>query len=152
MQAQLRQRSAYCFDVEIRSHKLVLDTAPPFGTDQGPSPKELLCAAIGGCAAMDVHAYLNKHKVTIRSLTARVEAETVTTHPKIFKEIRAVFRVDGEDLPLERCVEAVRQSMTRYCGVSAMVFQTSPIRWVLEVNGVEQASDLAAFTLPPKSS
>jgi putative redox protein len=152
MKATLKQRSAYCFDVEIRGHMLVLDTAPPFGTDQGPSPKELLCAAIGGCAAMDVHAYLNKHKISIRTLSARVEAETVQTHPKIFKEIRAVFSIDGDGLPPEKCAEAVRQSMTRYCGVSAMVFQTSPIRWVLELNGVEQASEMAAFTLPAKSS
>jgi putative redox protein len=152
MHAYLKQRSDYCFDVEIRGHRFTIDNAAPFGTDAGPTPKELLCASIGGCAAMDVHAYLHKYKISIRSLSVRVDAESVQTHPKIFQQIRAVFSIEGDSLPIEKCAEAVRQSMTRYCGVSAMVFQASPIRWVLEVNGAEQASEMAAFTLPEKSS
>ncbi|MFJ6392596.1 OsmC family protein [Streptomyces sp. NPDC091972] len=47
--------------VAIGAHRLTADEPEPVGTDTGPTPGELLLAALGACTSMAVRAYAQRH-------------------------------------------------------------------------------------------
>ncbi|MFD4874324.1 OsmC family protein [Streptomyces sp. NPDC058420] len=47
--------------VAIGPHRLTADEPEPAGTDTGPTPVELLLAALGSCASMAVRASAQRH-------------------------------------------------------------------------------------------
>ncbi|MER7926037.1 MULTISPECIES: OsmC family protein [unclassified Streptomyces] len=47
--------------VAIGPHRLTADEPEPDGTDTGPTPGELLLAALGSCASMAVRASARRH-------------------------------------------------------------------------------------------
>ncbi len=47
--------------VAIGPHRLTADEPEPVGTDTGPTPVELLLAALGSCASMAVRASAQRH-------------------------------------------------------------------------------------------
>ena len=50
-------------EVEVGGHHLVVDEPVPVGgTDAGPSPYEMLLAALGACTAMTLRLYADKRK------------------------------------------------------------------------------------------
>ncbi|MCL6669343.1 OsmC family protein, partial [Streptomyces panaciradicis] len=48
--------------VAIGTHRLTADEPEPVGTDTGPTPGELLLAALGACTSMAVRAYAQRHE------------------------------------------------------------------------------------------
>ncbi|MFI8536192.1 OsmC family protein [Streptomyces aquilus] len=48
--------------VAIGTHSLTADEPEPVGTDTGPTPGELLLAALGACTSMAVRAYAQRHE------------------------------------------------------------------------------------------
>jgi putative redox protein len=136
-------------EARLRGHRITLDSAAsPGSADRGPSPKELLLASILGCTAMDVVSHLRKHRVTPASVEVSAEAEQTDAHPRVFRQVDLVYDFTGEDLPLEVLEAAVRESLTLYCGVSAMVAPVSPIFYALRVNGEIEARGQARFPAP----
>lgn len=128
------------------SHPHVLDAKADFGgQDLGPSPKEYLLSAIAGCSGMDVVSLLKKMRVEFASLNITAEAETVDTHPKIFKQVDLKFILTGENIDLEKVKKAVDMSLTKYCGVSAMVAKASPIHYEILINQELKVSGEAHF-------
>jgi putative redox protein len=50
-------------EVEVGGHHLVVDEPIPVGgTDEGPSPYEMLLAALGACTAMTLRIYADRRK------------------------------------------------------------------------------------------
>ncbi len=50
-------------EVEVGGHHLVVDEPRPVGgTDEGPSPYEMLLAALGACTAMTLRLYADRRK------------------------------------------------------------------------------------------
>lgn len=47
--------------VTVGPHALVADEPHPIGTDTGPTPGELLLAALGSCTSMAVRAFADRH-------------------------------------------------------------------------------------------
>ncbi|MEW2572627.1 OsmC family protein [Streptomyces sp. NPDC047070] len=47
--------------VAIGTHHLTADEPEPTGTDAGPTPGELLLAALGSCTSMAVRAFADRH-------------------------------------------------------------------------------------------
>ncbi|MDH6629090.1 putative redox protein [Streptomyces sp. LBL] len=47
--------------VAVGPHTLTADEPQPIGTDTGPTPGELLLAALGACTSMTVRAYADRH-------------------------------------------------------------------------------------------
>ncbi|MFD9316403.1 OsmC family protein [Streptomyces sp. NPDC060053] len=45
----------------VGPHTLTADEPRPVGTDTGPTPGELLLAALGACTSMTVRAYADRH-------------------------------------------------------------------------------------------
>ena len=135
----VRTPGKYTLDVKSSGHEVVLDSGGvPGHTPQGMSPKEALLSAIIGCSTMDVIAWLGKRKVTYTSFKAQAESEQTESHPKVFSEVNIVYDLEGvenlkESLP--HIKEAVDLSMTKYCGVSAMVSKVVPMFYTVRING-----------------
>jgi putative redox protein len=55
------------------------------------------------------------------------------------------FILTGESIDLEKVKKSVDMSLTKYCGVSAMVAKVSPIHYEILINGEMKASGVAAF-------
>lgn len=147
MQAKIVQKQGYSFETDIRGHRFPLDIPKTQqGGDTGPTPKEWLLASIGGCSAMDVVAFLGKHKIAYDSIAVTANADTTTTQPKVFTSVNVTYEIGAKDPNIEKIIEAVRQSMTLYCGVSAMIAVSCPIFYTVLINGEIEARDQADFT------
>ncbi|MGY5051242.1 OsmC family protein [Streptomyces sp. 900105755] len=48
--------------VAIGTHRLTADEPEPVGSDTGPTPGELLLAALGACTSMAVRAYAQRYE------------------------------------------------------------------------------------------
>jgi putative redox protein len=51
------------FEAEHRGHKLTLDQPVPVGSDEGPTPIELVAAALGGCVAVYGASFLKRNDI-----------------------------------------------------------------------------------------
>jgi putative redox protein len=62
------------------THRWRADEPPPYGTDTGPSPYELLLASLGACTSMTLRLYAQRkgwdlQRVIIRLQHSRIHAE-----------------------------------------------------------------------------
>lgn len=94
----------------------VLDTG---GDPQGPSPVDVVLAALGACTGMDVVAILRKKRLAITGYEIELDGERRDEHPRAFIRIEAVHRVRGRALPPAAVEEALRLSEAKYCSVHA---------------------------------
>ena len=61
MRAVAHQREKYVHDVDAGAHRLVVDEPPEQGgTDEGPSPQELLAASLASCTAITMEMYAKR--------------------------------------------------------------------------------------------
>jgi len=146
VKVELQHKGGMQFEMVAGIHKVTMDARTPIGRDTGPTPKEMLLGAIAGCAGVDVAGHFRKAKVSNAQLTVSAEATARDVHPRIFPRIDLTFAVTAEEFAAEVLIEGVRLSLTKYCGVSAMVAPTSPIYWKAVVNGQEVAHGLADFS------
>ena len=146
MQCQTVWQSEMQFVSHIRNHQVVIDAKEDFGgKNSGPSPKELMLTSITGCTAMDVVSLLKKMRVEFDSISVSAETETTEGHPAIFKEVRVVYDVKGSQVAADKVLKSVEMSMTKYCGVTAMIAEAAPVTYVIKVNGQQTASGNAKF-------
>jgi len=120
------------FDSRIDNHTIRIDTAGLIGDDSGPSPKKLLLSSLAGCTGMDVVSLLKKMRVPISRFEMDIEADLTEQHPKVYSEIRLIYRFFGTDLKKEKIEKIVQLSQDKYCGVSAMLKKNSPINYQIE--------------------
>lgn len=147
MKSQLNYVSGMAFESTMRGHVVKIDSSPGVGggADQGPTPKELLLTSIIGCSAMDVVAILRKNKISFDRFSISGEATPRAEHPRVFTDVQVTFSVDGAEVVPDRVVDAVQLSMTKYCGVSAMVWPVVPIHYAVICNGLEVIRSEARF-------
>ena len=61
MRATATQRSKFTHDVKVRKHQMTADEpADQGGDDTGPSPQELLAAALASCTAITMEMYAQR--------------------------------------------------------------------------------------------
>lgn len=76
--------SGFAQDVEVRSHRFAADEPTSVGgTDKGPTPYDLLLAALGACASMTIALYARRKgwpltEVTVQLRHSRIHAEDCT--------------------------------------------------------------------------
>lgn len=77
IEVSLDQQQDYRFIVHFGDDKpaLIADEPAPLGTGQGPSPVQLLCAAVGNCLADSLLFALRKYKQAAEPMRAVVSAE-----------------------------------------------------------------------------
>lgn len=120
------------FDSQVDNHTIRIDTGGLLGDDSGPSPKKLLLSSLAGCTGMDVVSLLKKMRVNITGFEMDIEADLTEEHPKVYSEIRLIYRFFGNDLNKEKVEKSVRLSQEKYCGVSAMLRKNCPINYSIE--------------------
>lgn len=128
------------------NHTVTMDSKSPLGKDSGPTPKELVALGMGGCTAMDVIALLKKYKQMPESFEVEVDVTpSQGRHPAVFEHAILTYTVKGQ-VESEKLLEAVVLSMTKYCGVNAMLSKALPIHYRVVLNGQEVGSGQAQFS------
>jgi putative redox protein len=65
-------------EVQLGQHKIIADEPRSVGgTDQGPTPYDLLSAALAACTSMTLRMYANHKKLDLKSATVRVEHDRI---------------------------------------------------------------------------
>lgn len=136
------------FESQIRGHKVLMDAKSDNtdATERGPTPKELLLASICGCSGIDVVSILKKMRVDLLSCSVNAQTETTQNHPSIFSEVKLQFYIRSSNIKPDQALRAVVLSMTKYCGVSAMIVPSSPIGYEVFVNEEKVGEGRANFT------
>jgi len=77
VRVDLLQQADYRFETRFGADiaPLQTDEPPPLGTGQGPSPVQLLCAAVGNCLSDSLLFALRKYKQAPEPLRCSVEAQ-----------------------------------------------------------------------------
>lgn len=134
------------FEVEVRDHHQYTDGKKEFGgKDRGPNPKEYILAGLCGCTGMDVVSLMKKYKIIFSDFSVSAESELTKTHPIVFSEIRLSFNIKAESAESSLIKQAVKLSMTKYCGVSAMLSKAVTINYKIFLNDLEIADGQASF-------
>lgn len=134
------------FEVEVRDHHQFTDGKKEFGgKDRGPNPKEYVLAGLCGCTGMDVVSLMKKYKINFTQFSISAESDLTKNHPVVFSQIKLNFKVQAENADMELLKKAVELSMTKYCGVSAMLSKAVNITYTLQLNDQEICSGIAKF-------
>jgi putative redox protein len=94
-------------DVEVR-----LDSPPA----SGMTPVQALGFSLAGCMAIDIAEILRRGRADLRGLSAHLEAQRSSDHPKRLLAVDLLFVVEGA-IPPDRVERALRLSLERYCSV-----------------------------------
>jgi putative redox protein len=130
MKANAIWKSEMLFDATSHSGHTVLFDGDPAHT-HGASPMEVVLMGLCGCTAIDVISILRKKREPFTGLTVSAEAEQAAEPPKVFTQVRLVYRVSG-NVSHKALEDAVPLSETKYCSVAGMVCQTARIEYVIE--------------------
>jgi putative redox protein len=84
-------------------------------------------------------------RVDLQSCDVNAKTETTTNYPSIFVEVQLEYRITGTGISNEQALKAVRLSMTKYCGVSAMVAESAPMVYDVFLNGENIGTGRADF-------
>jgi len=109
-------------------HAMVVDTGE---TKTASSPVELVLIGLCGCTASDVVGILRKKREPFTGLEVVAQAERAGDHPKVYTQIKLVYRVRGQ-VSHKAMEDAVRLSKEKYCSVSAMLEKTARIDFEIE--------------------
>lgn len=128
--------------------KMVFEATPPSGQkiifdpnsgeekSQGPSPMEMLLAAVGACTAMDVISILEKKRQIVTGYRIEVEGERKPPGewPRPFDKITLRHILVGQDIDPTAVARAIELSDDKYCSVMATLKRTPILvsEWVIE--------------------
>jgi putative redox protein len=110
-------------------HTVDLDGSPEHGA--GPSPMEMVLAALCGCTSVDVVSILEKKREPLEGLTVTATAERAKDPPQVFTKIHLVYRIAGA-VTQKAAEDAVALSKNKYCSVSKMLEKTAAISYAIE--------------------
>lgn len=131
-------REGMTFDAIVTGHHLLMDADTEWGgQDKGPRPKALLLAALCGCSGMDVVSILAKMKLPDYKFRMEADADSTEEHPIVYKAIRFYFFFEGENLPPDKIIKAVKLSTEQYCGVNAMLKKAAEVIVKIYINNEE---------------
>jgi putative redox protein len=82
----------------------------------GLSPMQALAVSLAGCMALDVVDILQKGRLALDGVRARLESERRAEPPRYLTRVALHFTVSG-DVPPDRVERAIALSRERYCSV-----------------------------------
>ena len=127
---RLTQRHDYQFDNQFGAAvpMLLADEPAPLGLGAGPSPVQLLAAAVGNCLSASLLFSLRKLKQTAEPLACEVQAQVGRAADKRLRvlglQARLTLGVPAEALAH---LERVLGSFEDYCTVTASVRASIPV-------------------------
>lgn len=107
----LRSRGEFRTEVEAGAHSFVMDEpASAGGSDLGPTPYDLLAAALGGCTAMTLHFYAKREKIPLEGVDVAVshdrqhakDCADCTSKEGFIHNLRVEIVLHGDDLSDEQ--------------------------------------------------
>lgn len=135
MEVSVSWNTKLTFIGTARGHETVMDTPlKNGGLNLGPTPKEILLEAMCACAGIDVIAILEKNKHLPLTLEMNASAEQSKTTPAVFESVIIQYKSSG-DIAATELIKAVELSMTKYCGVTAMITKVCPVSYEIFLNG-----------------
>jgi len=97
----------------------------------GPSPFDLLLAALASCAATDLVAILGKQRTPVKALHIRGEARRVETTPRRLASATLHFSITAPGTTAAKAARAVELSVTKYCSVRSSLLADVPVTWTI---------------------
>ena len=70
---------------------------------------------------MDVASILKKKRVPLDNFNIDVSADMTDEHPKVYTKIHLEYVFYGKDIKESDVERAIELSLTKYCGVTAML-------------------------------
>ncbi len=149
---ELIQKHDYRFDIHFAETIPVLtsDEPVPLGTGQGPSPVQLLCAAVGNCLSDSLLFALRKFKQAPEPLRCTVEAEVGHNAEGRMRVLRMLARLHlGVPAGQLEHLDRVLGSFEAYCTVTQSVGQGIPIDIeVFDADGLSLKSSIRTHQEP----
>jgi putative redox protein len=99
----------------------------------GPSPFDMLLAAVAACAATDVVQIMEKQRTPLQALSVRVEAQRVASIPRRLAAAVLHFTLQGAGITQEKAARAIELSVTKYCSVGSSLIADAPVTWTTEI-------------------
>lgn len=120
------------------NHWVPMDGPKEFGgSDAGIRPKELLLLALAGCTGSDVASILGKMREPLTRFEVHIEADMAEEHPKVYTDIRVIFKLWGDEIKTANVEKAINLSTEKYCAVSAMLKPAVNISESYQINPEE---------------
>lgn len=100
----LRSRGSFRTEVTAGPHTWVMDEPETAGgRGEGPTPYDMLAAALGGCTSMTLHFYAKREKINLEGLEVTVvhdrqhaaDCAECTTTSGYIHHFRVEIRLDG---------------------------------------------------------
>ena len=130
IQIELTQRHDYRFDVQFGGDAPVLttDEPAPLGTGLGPSPVQLLSAAVGNCLSDSLLFALRKFKQAPEPIRCQITSEVGRNADNRLRVLKmtAVMTLGVPAAQLEH-LDRVLETFEQYCTVTQSVGQGIPI-------------------------
>jgi uncharacterized OsmC-like protein len=130
IQVSLRQQHDYRFDIDFGGDVPVItsDEPAPLGTGQGPSPVQLLSAAVGNCLSDSLLFALRKFKQTPEPIHCVVTSDVGRNADNRLRVlgIHAVLTLGVPGASLEH-LDRVLDTFETYCTVTQSVGQGIPV-------------------------
>lgn len=130
IRVELSQRNDYRFDIAFGDDMPVLtsDEPAPLGTGLGPSPVQMLCAAVGNCLSDSLLFAFRKFKQQPEPIQCVVTAEVGRNDENRLRvlQMNAQIRMGALASSLEQ-VDHVMAQFEEFCTVTQSVRQGIPI-------------------------
>ncbi len=97
----------------------------------GPSPFDVLLAAVATCAATDVVSILQKQRTPVQALHVRVEAQRLEATPRRLAAAALHFTIRAPGATAAKASRAVELSITRYCSVRSSLIADAEVTWTV---------------------
>ncbi len=135
----IRQQADYRFEIRFGDNipSLIADEPAPLGTGEGPSPAQLLCAAVDNCLSDSLLFALRKFKQAPEPLSCDVQANVGRNAENRLRilDIHATITLDVAASSLEHLGRALAQ-FEEFCTVTQSVRQAVPVRvTVIDADG-----------------
>ncbi|TXL70002.1 OsmC family protein [Vineibacter terrae] len=109
-------------------HTVTMDGAPDVGGhDLAARPMEMVLIGMGGCTAIDVVSMLKKQRQDVRGMAIELVAERAEEPPKVFTQVKLIYRMRGKGLNRALIERAVALSEDKYCSATAMIRKTATV-------------------------